>query len=64
MEAIENLLALRLRIEQEASIAQLRLQRSGDPGSQYAVAQVLEIAAVMKTCLHRWHKMARRRRRS
>lgn len=63
-EAIEDILALRLRLEREAQIARLRITGYRDSGALYAVDQIIEIAGQMKRRLSRWHKQARRRTRS
>ena len=63
-EAIEDLLALRLRLEHEAQIARLRIAGYRDAGARYAVEQVLELAGQMKQRLVTWHRQARRRTRS
>lgn len=62
-EAIEDILALRLRLEREAQIARLRISGYRDAGARYALDQVLEIAGQMKQRLSRWHRQAVRRKK-
>lgn len=63
-EAIEDIMALRLRLEREAQIARLRITGYRDAGALYAMDQIIEIAGQMKQRLSRWHQQARRRTRS
>lgn len=61
-EAIEDVLALRARLETAAQIARLRAQ--GHPDILTELENVLHAAHQIKTRLVTWHRQAKRRRTS
>jgi len=59
-EAIEDIMALRARLETAAQIARLRAQRHPDIVSE--IENVLRAATEIHARLQAWHKQAKRRK--